>query len=197
MQDKTSNRQGRVRINVCKTNVLLILKGRAFDDKNIGNFTCRNASVVDYTIIQYRQMQWLSRFKVDEFCPLFSDVHCPSLIHIESFNDNAILPPSLSEEKIKHWSNDKKGEFLDSIDDDKVQAILIDLDGNIDKPRINSSMSDLEHIHLDAEKVSLGTPNIRKQKHPIRLGLITNIKLPEIYSIMIGNDTPVQQIEML
>ena len=58
-------------------------------------------------------------------------------------------------------------------------------------------MSDLEHIHLDAEKVSLGTPNIRKQKHPIRLGLITNIKLPEIYSIMIGNDTPVQQIEML
>ena len=102
------------------------------NDKNIGNFTCRNASVVDYTIIQYRQMQWLSRFKVDEFCPLFSDVHCPSLIHIESFNDNAILPPSLSEEKIKHWSNDKKGDFLDSIDGDKVQAILIDLDGNID-----------------------------------------------------------------
>ena len=30
---------------------LLILNGRAFDDKTIGNFTCRNASVADYTIV--------------------------------------------------------------------------------------------------------------------------------------------------
>ena len=79
----------------------------------------------------------LSCFKVDEFCLLFSDVHSPFLIHIESFNDNAILPPPLSEEKIKHWSNDKKGDFLNSIDGDKVQAILNDLDGNIDKTRIH------------------------------------------------------------
>ena len=44
-KDKTPNRLGRVLINFCKINDLLILNGRAFDKRNIGNFTCRNASV--------------------------------------------------------------------------------------------------------------------------------------------------------
>ena len=50
-KDKTSTRLGRVLINFCKINDLLIVNGREFDDKNIGNFTYRNASVVDYTIV--------------------------------------------------------------------------------------------------------------------------------------------------
>ena len=119
-------------------------------------------------------MQSLSRFKVDEFCPLLSDVHSPLLIHIDTFNENAILPPTFSEEKIKHWSNDKNGDFLNSIDGDKIQAILNDLDGNIDKTRINVFMFDLENILLDAAKASIGTLKPRKQKSPNKAAWFDN-----------------------
>ena len=37
-------------LEFCKGNSLFIVNGRVGKDKNIGRFTCRNASVVDYYI---------------------------------------------------------------------------------------------------------------------------------------------------
>jgi hypothetical protein len=48
--DKSKNKLGNLLLNFCKGNSMSIVNGRVGNDKNIGRFTCRNASVVDYCI---------------------------------------------------------------------------------------------------------------------------------------------------
>jgi hypothetical protein len=48
--DKSKNKFGNLLLNFCKGNSMFIVNGRVGNDKNIGRFTCRNASVVDYCI---------------------------------------------------------------------------------------------------------------------------------------------------
>ena len=48
-QDKVSNRLGRRLVEFCKANDLVILNGRAFSDA-FGKFSCKNTSVIDYTL---------------------------------------------------------------------------------------------------------------------------------------------------
>ena len=47
--DKGKNPYGNLLLNLCRGNDLFIVNGRIGDNKE-GNLTCRNASVVDYTI---------------------------------------------------------------------------------------------------------------------------------------------------
>ena len=48
--DKFKNKLGILLLIFCKGNSMFIVNGRVGNDKNIGRFTCRNASVVDYCI---------------------------------------------------------------------------------------------------------------------------------------------------
>jgi len=45
-QDKQTNRTGRTLIDFCKVHDLLLLNGRAYQDKLVGKLTCQNASTV-------------------------------------------------------------------------------------------------------------------------------------------------------
>ena len=47
--DKGKNPYGNLLLNLCRGNDLFIVNGRIGDNKE-GNLTCRNASVIDYTI---------------------------------------------------------------------------------------------------------------------------------------------------
>ena len=49
-QDKQTNRTGSSLIHFCKVHDLLLLNGRAYQDKLVGKLTCKNASTVDYVI---------------------------------------------------------------------------------------------------------------------------------------------------
>ena len=60
----------------CRENNQLILNGRYFSDK-AGNFTCNDASVVDYVLSSVESLKLFSEFKISDFCPLLSDKHCP------------------------------------------------------------------------------------------------------------------------
>jgi hypothetical protein len=54
--DKSKNKLGNLLLIFCKGNSMFIINGRVGNDKNIGRFTCRNVSVVDYcTHLQSRQ----------------------------------------------------------------------------------------------------------------------------------------------
>ena len=48
--NKSKNTFGNLLLNFCKGNSMFIVNGRVGNNKNIGRFTCRNASVVDYCI---------------------------------------------------------------------------------------------------------------------------------------------------
>ena len=49
-QDKTVNCMGRLLIDNCIRNNLVILNGRSFDDANHGKFTCDESSVLCYLL---------------------------------------------------------------------------------------------------------------------------------------------------
>jgi len=59
----------------------------SFSDMNIGKFTCKNASVVDYTLCTKNSIQFFTYFDVKEFCPLSSDtcIHCSIELTMESY----------------------------------------------------------------------------------------------------------------
>ena len=48
--DTKKNNYGNILSDLCKFNNLFILNGRIGEDKDIGKFTCKNSSVVDYCI---------------------------------------------------------------------------------------------------------------------------------------------------
>ena len=48
--DSGKNRYGNLLLNLCKCNRLFIVDGRIDGDKNLGKYTCRESSVVDYCI---------------------------------------------------------------------------------------------------------------------------------------------------
>jgi hypothetical protein len=53
---------------------LFIVNGRIGDNKE-GNLTCRNASVVDYTICNSEFLENIVNMSILDFSRLFSDVH--------------------------------------------------------------------------------------------------------------------------
>ena len=76
-QDGHLNKFGKMLIESCKYNEMIILNGRSFCDKDIGRNTCKNSSVVDYVLSSLNTSKYLSYFNIAEFCELFSDAHCP------------------------------------------------------------------------------------------------------------------------
>jgi hypothetical protein len=73
--DKSKNKFDNLLLNFCKGNSMFIVNGRVGNDKNIGRFTCRNASVVNYCITSAELLKLLFDFDILESNKLFSDVH--------------------------------------------------------------------------------------------------------------------------
>ena len=59
-----------------KVNNVFIMNGRLGKDQ-IGNLTCRNASVVDYCLSNVHFLERLVDLEILECSTLFSDVHTP------------------------------------------------------------------------------------------------------------------------
>jgi hypothetical protein len=61
-EDKVINQYGRIFLNFCKYNDVFILNGRIGEDKEIGKFTCKNVSVVDYIIASPQYLKHITVF---------------------------------------------------------------------------------------------------------------------------------------
>ena len=55
-QDMKTNNNGYKLIDICRNNNLFILNGRFGKDKNLGKFTFRDQSLIDYTICSCTQI---------------------------------------------------------------------------------------------------------------------------------------------
>ena len=62
-------------LEFCKTCLLFIANGRLGTDRNIGQFTCKDASVVDYALVSYNMFDDVLDFNVFEYNEFLSDVH--------------------------------------------------------------------------------------------------------------------------
>ena len=63
---------------------MFIVNGRIGHDKNIGKFTCRGASVVDYCMASPTFLQLIEDFEVSEHSKLYSDVYTPFTFGIKN-----------------------------------------------------------------------------------------------------------------
>ena len=98
-----TNRVGLNLIDFCKHHAFIILNGRAFKDKAIGEFTCKDVSVVDDVLTAYKAIELLRKFQVIEFCPLLSDLHCALKVNIQCPASEPIESSSTYVVKIKKF----------------------------------------------------------------------------------------------
>ena len=71
---------------------MTIMNGRLCQDANIGNITCKNASVVDYVILSHCLFQHVSDFFILDFNGMYSDVHSAINIVFNYMNSPSIMP---------------------------------------------------------------------------------------------------------
>ena len=124
--DKSKNKFGNLLLIFSKGNSMFIVNGRVGNDKNIGRFTCRNASVVDYCITSPELLKLFFDFDILESSKLFSDVHAP--LHIllsvnlnnNDSNSNTVWKTNHLKAKIKSWENEKVTYFQENIDEEKI-----------------------------------------------------------------------------
>ena len=67
-KDRNTNNYGYKMLDFCKCNNLFILNGRTASDKNIGSYTCKDSSTVDYFICSANILPLIIDFYVDDFC---------------------------------------------------------------------------------------------------------------------------------
>ena len=88
-KDSKTNALGAKCLDTCKCNNLFIVNGRVGHDKNVGNYTFRNTSVIDYALATANCFEYFLDFKIEEVDPLFSDGHSLLSLTIQ-MSDNTI-----------------------------------------------------------------------------------------------------------
>ena len=170
------NKNGKELINLCKDIELCILNGRIGEDKDVGNTTFNNQSLIDYALCTPDLLQNITNFKVDTFDPLLSDKHCPIIVNLNFNNINSNAPPNMIttpnsndhsndqnaminlQNMICKWDNEKKTEYQLNTDTNKINEIinkLSSLNRNASsKEEIDDISKHLQNIVIDAAKIT-------------------------------------------
>ena len=72
---KPVNRNGERLLDLCCNHTLFIVNGRFGADANFGKTTCKDISVVDYTIVSADVFSVMHTFHIADFNPIISDIH--------------------------------------------------------------------------------------------------------------------------
>jgi hypothetical protein len=100
-------------LEVCKRNNLYIANSRIGSDANIGEKTCKDATVVDYLILSSNLFSLITNFEIDEFVPLYSDCHCCLHFDLKAILSNACkdqvtVREEYCNDKFVRWKREKK-----------------------------------------------------------------------------------------
>ena len=178
--DKGKNPYGNLLLNLFRGNDLFIVNGRICDNKE-GNLTCRNASVVDYTICSSEFLKNIVNMSILDFSRLFSDVHSPFRVSInpsqpirEEKTDSTNNQSFKNLQNIKKWNPLKAQEFIESISVNNFNDLSEKLNNinpeEINQDFINTCTSDLCHLFISAAKNTFGTRSVYKGKQNIVKG---------------------------
>lgn len=163
------NKYGTMLLELCKRSGIFICNGRIFADKNIGHTTCKDSSLVDYLIMSPCLFNIVSDFVIDDFNPMFSDVH-NRLSFSFSFPSGNIL------EKSQHttnstcntyvrWDNRKADDFIQVLSNDTGNSLQqlndvlnsVDID-TITSESVNKIVNNIGHVLLETADTVFGKP---------------------------------------
>ena len=161
--DKKKNYFGTLLLQLCKLNNMVICNGRIGDDKNIGKFTCKNTSVVDYAVCSSRFLKLIQNFSVLDTSKLISDIHCPLTLSIHGpgviKNKKHGQENIESDEIMRSWDSEKTNVFIENINTARVDEVLNDLDSlpEVNSDSINAVIEKIGNILTDAAKSTFGS----------------------------------------
>ena len=120
--DTQINNFGYHLLNLCKHTNIFIANGRIGMDRNVGRFTCKNTSVIDYCLCNANFMSLISNFEVMGFSHLSSDVHNALFVELKCVY-NPLTETMHSNEHVhtekgvivNRWNDEKENIFRDSI----------------------------------------------------------------------------------
>ena len=121
-QDPTTNKQGEVLLGLCKSKNMFILNGRCDKDKNIGKFTFRDTSVIDYVICSPDCLGKVKSFEITDLDTLFADGHSLLSIVISLPKPIPKITHARSNNPHKRWDESKKAIFIQNINRQEVET---------------------------------------------------------------------------
>lgn len=128
--DKRTNSHGLKLIDICKNNNLFILNGRIFSDKNTGQFTFREKSIIDYVIVTAECFNFIEHFEIIETDTLLSDGHSALswtiTIADNSINKNEHKQNGMAKRPI--WKQEKEQNFVRNINTDEINSLTLELE---------------------------------------------------------------------
>ncbi len=141
--NKTNNFGHRL-IQMCKNLDIYIANGRVGNDRYLGRPTCKNNSIIDLFILSPELLPKISKFEIDEFDVMTSDIHNAVSMQftVKSGNINyvdALLNDKDKNENHSHctsnlnsnkpiWDATKKETFINSIDSKVIEKITRDIE---------------------------------------------------------------------
>ena len=157
---RKTNTHGHRLIQICQNNNIFIVNGRIYNDKESGNFTFRDKSVIDYVLSTAECFRYYSNFEVIETDSLHSDGHsviawgfkCKPFQHVPDCDSLQ------NDKKLKYiWDNNLKEDFVSSLNPGHLNSIFEDFNNSdycfVDK--IDRITSKITSLFQDAAKNTL------------------------------------------
>ena len=118
-KDTKTNARGYTLIDICRSNDLFILNGRYGEDKNVGQFTLRDKSVIDYVMATAQCFHLLHNFSITDTDSLFSDGHALLKWSFKSpfLHDKPPIPEKDKNEPRRRWDETLSEKFAQNISD--------------------------------------------------------------------------------
>lgn len=162
-KDKKTNPHGYYLIEICRNANLFLLNGRVGSDRNIGEFTFRNKSVIDYAMASADLFRYINDFYITETDPLFSDGHASLTVTLLCSNNIEVNTHKLEcDTNNKKWNNNLKDQFSSNVDITKINSLL-DLPDT--KDAINQITDEISNIFESAANVTFPKKHSRTKNN--------------------------------
>jgi len=148
-------------LELCKNTGLFIANGRY--DK--GEPTTTSGTLIDYTLLSPDLANKIDKFEIEEFDPVYSDVHCKMKIIIQTETktltklvkkvrtDKSEIARNRA--KIKRWDMSKKNVFIENVKQ-RVDQTMQAMNNNTDMS-VNEIVKEVNSIYVSSAKESFGT----------------------------------------
>ena len=113
-------------------------------DKNVGRFTFRGLSVIDYTISSVLGLPLISDFEIRDLDRLFSDGHALLTFSLKTQSDTESqgITKSQNIRERPKWDESAKHIFMQNIDIEKVYNITEQIESCLVNQNLNQSLLD-------------------------------------------------------
>ncbi|MEW8544510.1 MAG: hypothetical protein AB2693_13350, partial [Candidatus Thiodiazotropha sp.] len=164
-KDNITNNEGRKLLDICKSNNICILNGRCGDDKYVGNFTFRDTSIIDYSIVSAEALNYVDNFCITELDTLYTDNHSllTTTLKFKDIGKNSqIQKVSIQDNKRPKWDENKLNDFIQNIDTNKLSRVNISLENahrnvdDVDTDCIDNICTQISNMFTESAEITFG-----------------------------------------